>query len=289
MLLVESGAAQKMGIDDRELAIVAAGHSGEEEHLHTVRSLIAKAGLDANLLACTPAMPLHGPTALRLACEGEIPRPIYSPCSGKHAGMLALCIHYGWTTEGYLGPEHPVQQLIANSLAELIDLPADRFAMAYGSCGAPTFGASIRAWATAYARLASARATAGPSHEPSLRRVAAALQAHPRIVAGSNRLDTDLIELSEGQILSRQAGEGLQCLGLTGKGLGIVLKVDDGSHRATAPVVASILASLGVLDEHALSILYERHSPLIRTAGGKIVGQIVADFTLKWSSPQEMY
>ncbi len=286
MLLVESGATQRLGIGDDELALVAGAHSGEAEQVGAVRSILSKAGLREEDLACTPSMPLHGPTALRLACQGEIPRPILCPCSGKHAGMLALCSHYSWPAQGYLAPQHPVQQLIATTVAELTGLPAERLTTAYGSCGAPTLAVPIYALATAYAKLASARSTAGAGRERSLHRVASAMRAHPRMVAGSGRFDTDLIELSQGEILSRQAGEGLQCLALTSKGLGLALKIDDGSHRPTAPAVSSLLASLGLADDQTLASLRDRHFPTVRATDGRIVAQIVPEISLKWLPPR---
>ncbi len=284
MLLVESGAADALQLDDRELALVAGAHNGEPKHIETLRELLHKAQVSEEILACTPALPLHGPTALRLACQGELPRPLYSPCSGKHAGMLALCNFYGWPTAGYLYPEHPLQQLLLATYAQLLDVPPERLFTAPGNCGAPSPYTPLTAVAAAYAKLASAR----PNRSVSLYRIATAMQAHPDMVAGSGRFDTDLMELSQGRILSRQAGEGLQCFALVEKGLGIALKVEDGSHRPVAQIARSVLKNLGLMDDQALTTLLERHSPPGSFYGERSVSHVTAEINLKWTPPHEI-
>src|SRR5688572_7449833 len=105
--LVLSGAADAFGLTDRELAVACASHNAEEPHLAAVRSILQKAGLTEDDLQSGAHLPLHEPEADALIRSGEEPRPIHSNCSGKHAGMLAVCAYEGYETATYRDPAHP--------------------------------------------------------------------------------------------------------------------------------------------------------------------------------------
>src|ERR1700712_1936936 len=50
--LVASGAADKLGLVDEELAIACASHGGEAAHVQTAARMLARSGLDASALEC---------------------------------------------------------------------------------------------------------------------------------------------------------------------------------------------------------------------------------------------
>src|SRR2546421_7018967 len=56
--LVESGAAERYGLTEEELALACASHSGERAHVEGVARMLAKAGLDPSALACGAHWPL---------------------------------------------------------------------------------------------------------------------------------------------------------------------------------------------------------------------------------------
>ena len=115
MPLVESGAADAFGLGDDELAVACASHSGELAHVEAVRSLLAKAGLDESYLACGAHWPISEEASRELIRAGRRPQAIHNNCSGKHAGMLAACIHLDFDPRGYARPDHPLQRLIART------------------------------------------------------------------------------------------------------------------------------------------------------------------------------
>ena len=117
MPLVLSGVADALDLTDEELAVACASHNAEEPHLAAVRSLLEKAGLVEDDLQNGTHPPLYEPEAERLARSGEAPRPIHGNCSGKHAGMLALCVYEGWETASYRNPDHPLQRRILQTVA----------------------------------------------------------------------------------------------------------------------------------------------------------------------------
>lgn len=151
--LVETGAADRFGLDTAELAIACASHSGMRLHVDVVAGLLAKVGLDADALACGVQWPLHEPSGRDLAAEGGVACPLHNNCSGKHAGFLAVARHQGHAVVGYLDPDHPVQRLVAAALAETTGYGFSSVDRGTDGCSAPTFAVPLERLATAFARL----------------------------------------------------------------------------------------------------------------------------------------
>ena len=117
--LVFSGAADAFGFTDEEVAVACASHNGEPRHLTAVRSILRRVGLSEDDLQNGFHPPMHAPSAERLAKTGESPRAIHGNCSGKHAGMRAVCVHASWDPAGYRDPDGPLQRLILRTVATL--------------------------------------------------------------------------------------------------------------------------------------------------------------------------
>jgi L-asparaginase II len=261
--VITSGAATRYGFTPRELAVITGSHSGENAHLETVLSILNKIALDESALKCGAHMPFDDASAKRLRAENEEPRALHNNCSGKHAGMLAFARHAGEPLDNYLDPDHPIQRRIHSTLARFADEPIDEIKVAVDGCGAPVFGLSVEAMARSYARLVDARRA---GIEPELTRAAdavvGAMIEHPEMVGGTrDRLDTDLMLVAKGEIISKVGAEGAQLLGVKPndrypKGLGIAVKIEDGDiRRARDPVVIETLRQLGLLDDAQLAAL----------------------------------
>ncbi|MBI4541906.1 MAG: asparaginase [Gemmatimonadetes bacterium] len=275
--LVADGVADALGLEDDELALACASHNGEPEHVAVARRLLAKSGSTERDLACGPHPSLAEGVARAMAERGEQPTRLHSNCSGKHAGMLALARHHGWDRAGYALPEHAVQLRCVAEVAVWTGVPAAAIALATDGCGVPSFALPLRAMALAYARFAAA-ATAGPSG-PGPRdgrgaagRIVSAMRAHPFMLAGTGRLDTDVALASGGAILAKVGAEGVYCAALLGPGLGVALKVEDGDGRSVAP---ALLAVLDVLAPGAVRGAEAFRSPPLRNSVGDVVGRIV--------------
>jgi L-asparaginase II len=261
--IITSGAASRFGFTSRELAVVTGSHSGENEHLETVLSILNKIALDESALKCGAHMPFDDASAKRLRADNREPSALHNNCSGKHAGMLAFAKHIGEPVENYLDPDHPIQRRILSTLARFADAPVDEIEVAVDGCGAPVFGLSVEAMARSYARLVGARHA---EIEPELTRAAVAVTGamveFPEMVGGTrDRLDTDLMLVAKGEIISKVGAEGTQLLGVKPnerypKGLGIAVKIEDGDiRRARDPVVIETLRQLGLLDDAQLAAL----------------------------------
>ena len=202
-------------LDDRELAIASASHLALPEQLEAVQLLLDRAGATEDDLECGPE-----PTKLR------------HNCSGKHAGMLAVCRARGWEFEGYRLAGHPVQESCRVELAAAAQV--DDMATAIDGCGVVTFALTLERMAHAFSRLESLDAGV---------RVAAAMRAHPELIRGPGQPDTVLMQLLPGWT-AKGGAEALFCA-VSPDGPGVVVKVEDGGSRAVGPGVAAFLARLG--------------------------------------------
>jgi len=260
--LVLSGAAEAFGLTDEELAVACASHNAEEPHLAAVRSILEKAGLTEDDLQSGAHLPLYEPEADKLIRSGEDPRPIHGNCSGKHAGMLAVCVHEGYETATYRDPGHPLQRRILGLIAEVCGLREDEVLIAGDNCGVPAFALPLRSLATGLARVATRNALPDELALAALR-IGDAMREHPFMVAGTGRFDTDLIRSTD--LLVKGGAEAVLAVG-SRDGWGMVLKISDGALRGVRPVALAALGGMGVEVPEAVSDVRGLH--------GEKVGEI---------------
>jgi len=219
-----TGTLDHFQLTDRDLAIICSSHKGAIEQTRQAFNVLWRCDVDPAALQCpTP----KGKTT-----------PLAHNCSGKHAGMLAVCKQRGWSLDGYLQRSHPVQRLVIAQLSELLGMPADEFICAHDDCGVPTYLMQLSQMATLYAKL-----TAGKTLD--MERIARAMTHHPQLISGPNGFDTQLMELTEGSLVSKSGAEGIQCIGKVGDGMGIAIKVVDGNKRAKCATAVYLLKQLG--------------------------------------------
>ncbi len=271
MPLVTSGAADAFAVSDAQLALVAGSHNGQDVHVDAARRLLEAAGLDESALACGHHPPFHKPTAKTL---GDDHTPLHHNCSGKHAGMLAASVFKGWHTDGYLDVGHPVQQEILGHVAWACGLDPADVRMGVDGCGVPTFATSVGAAARAFAVLAAADGE--DARASALARIRRAMQAHPEMVAGDDRLDTKLMRATDGRLVVKAGAEACYGAALVDVGLGVAVKVADGASRAVGPALGAVLQRLGALPADLPSLVKEDLAPVIRNHAGRDVGRIRA-------------
>jgi L-asparaginase II len=268
--LVESGGAASFNLTDREVAIACASHSGTDEHVAVLNALQEKIGVSESDLLCGTHYPLYEPAAQALRLRGEKPTSNRHNCSGKHTGMLANCRFRGLPIQDYLNTQHPIQQIILRTFAEMAGMDPRDVPIGIDGCSAPTFAAPLRAAAHAYALLADPSGLPEP-RAAALRRIARAMMANPDMVGGPERYDTLLMQVTSGRIVSKGGAEGYQgmallpgALGPGSPALGIAMKISDGdpSGRALNTAALSVLLQLGALsaDEHQALARFDRRA-----------------------------
>jgi L-asparaginase len=227
-------------LDDAEIAIACASHLARPDQLDPVRSLLAKAPASEDELEC-------GPEPTRIAHN----------CSGKHAGMLALCRAQGWESPGYRLPAHPCQQAMLREISEAAEVPPGSMPTGTDGCGVVTFGLPLDRMAHALARL--------EQHDGG-GRVANAMRTHPELIRGPGAPDTMLMQLLPGWI-AKGGAEGLLCAA-SADGVGIALKAEDGSWRPLRTAAAAFLERLGFETGELAEMP-------VKNSRGEVVGEIV--------------
>src|SRR5262249_22334810 len=238
-------------------------------------------------LACGAHAPMHEPSALRLAAAGERPTALHNNCSGKHAGLLLACRLRGLDPSGYWKPDHPIQRIVIERVADYCGVPVPRIGLAVDGCSLPVFFLPLASLARAYARLL-APARRGESEDSAVRlRICRAVWESPGMVAGRNRFTTEFLEAGHGLWIGKEGAEGVYAIGLAsgrrGPALGIAFKLEDGSARARDAVSLDVLARLERFPAASRARLKRHVTPPVTNARGLEVGQIVAGLALQSS------
>jgi L-asparaginase II len=265
--LVETGAAESYRFAEAELAIASGSHSGTPAHVALVQSMLARCGLGEAALACGVHEPMDRAAASALDRAGIAPSPLHHNCSGKHAGMLATAVHMGEPVEGYWRPEHPVQQRIHGVLAELCGCELPAHVRGSDGCSVPNWAMPLAGLARAFARLATGEGLP-PARAEACRRIAQACWTSPEMVAGANRLDTEVLRALGQKVLLKGGAEGVCAGAFPEHGLGFALKIEDGAKRASEHAAMALIAHLY---RQARSLA---PSPVISNWRGAAVGRV---------------
>jgi L-asparaginase II len=277
---IEAGALERFDLTQAEVSVMCASHNGEDFHLQTVRGILQKIGLSEAALQCGPHLPGHAPTQRAMIQRGEEPVPIHSNCSGKHTGMLTLCQIKGFPVESYLSPAHPVQQLILNTIAEVADMNRNEIGLSIDGCGVPTFALPIQKIGLLFARLAEP-SRLSPERQTALNRIREAMTAYPEYMSGSGRFCAAIMRQFPGSIVLKSGAAGAYGIGLSGRGLGIGLKIEDGLAEPRYATALAALKQLGVLPAEGLDALWKQFCPPVRNFRNEIVGEIRSIFRLQ--------
>jgi L-asparaginase II len=281
---VEAGVVERFGLDQREIAVMSASHHGEPFHIEAVASILRKIGMDASALQCGAHYPYQEASAQAMMRAGDPPSPLHNNCSGKHAGILALCVAIGADPSTYLDVSNPAEHAILDLCARMSDDDPRTWPLGIDGCGIPVYATSLRRAALAFARFATLDGIE-PRDAAALRVVRDAMIAHPEYVSGTGELDTVLMQVGEGGIACKGGAEGVHAVSAIAAGLGYVSKVLDGGGRARGPSTIAALRHLGVLDEGQATKLARFARPAVYNRAGRAVGEIrVPDVTQEKAS-----
>ena len=270
--LVESGAADRYGFSDEELALACASHGGEPAHVEGVARMLAKAGLDASALACGTHWPSSQAAAFALARTGT-PSALHNNCSGKHAGFLCVARAMGVDHVGYCRPEHAVQLRVRAVLEDLTGAVLSDDCRAIDGCSVPTWAIPLQNLARAFAKFGTGQ-DLGPERGRAAARLRMACAKKPWYVAGTGRFCTEIMQLLGVRALVKTGAEGVFCGALPQQGLGIAIKCDDGAGRAAEAIMAALIARLLPLEDQEQAAVARFSGPTLRNWNGVEVGSL---------------
>jgi L-asparaginase II len=256
------GAVSVQAIDvaltDADVAILCSSHNGEPAHVRAVRTVLHKTGVPLEALRTPPSRPMDEAAAAGV----RVPAPIYSDCSGNHAGILGASMRSGWPLETYRAKTHPHHRRVLPLVRELAGAEP---VIGVDGCGIPVHALPLHALATMYARMPVAG-------HPGVARVLAGMRAQPYLVGGRDRDDTELMAATS-NIVAKEGAEALVCAVVLDAGIGVAVKVHDGGSRASGPALLAVLDQLGLLSPGARRGLRPRLRPVV-TGGGRPVGHL---------------
>ncbi len=253
LAVTTTGTLARYGLNDRDLAIICSSHKGTVEQARQAFNVLWRSDIDPSALQCPT------PPGKR--------SPLEHNCSGKHAGMLTVCRQRNWPLSSYTQYKHPVQQLILSKIAELLRMPAAEFIEARDDCGAPTYLFQISQMACLYAQLSS-------GNNLDMERIIRAMTGHPDLIAGEGEFDTVLMQLTQGELVSKGGAEGIQCIGRVGEGMGLAIKVRDGAKRAKQAAAIQLLKQLGWITPAIAEALAETFTSISPYKRLEVLGEL---------------
>ena len=253
LAVTTTGTLERYNLNDRDLAIICSSHQGRIEQVRQVFHILWRSDVDPSALQCPVPEGAKSPLAYN--------------CSGKHAGMLAVCQQRQWPLTSYLQYHHPVQKLILSQVADLMKMPGEELIRAHDDCGAPTYFVQLRQMASLYAQLAS-------GDNLAMERIVRAMTHHPTLIAGEGAFDTELMRLSPGELVSKAGAEGVQCIGRIGEGMGLAIKVMDGAQRAKYAVAIYLLKQMGWISPTVSETLSEMFMKLSNFKRLEVIGEL---------------
>lgn len=270
-IVLESGAIEKFRFSEREVAIVSASHSGESKHIKLVENILKKAKIQPGYLHCGKTLPLHKPSLQKLVKNGIAEKSIYHNCSGKHAGILAATKALGLDCKNYFSIKNEVQKKIILLLGKYSGVSVDDMSFGIDGCGLPNVLLPLNAMALTYAKLAD------EFGKSSVGKIGKIMSENPWIIAGTKRLDTELMEHFKGALVVKGGAEGLLCIAIPNKKIGIAIKCEDGSHRPLPIIAATLLEKLGVIKKNELTSLKKKfiHWHYVFNSRKSVVGEVI--------------
>ena len=241
--LVESGAADDLMFGNRELALACASHSGEDGHVETARTMLARAGLTEEAYECGAHWPFYQSQLIDFVEHGKKPLPVHNNCSGKHAGFLCFACHEGMETEGYVALGHKVQDAVRDAMEGVTGAAHSVDQCGTDGCSIPTYAIPLNNLAHGFAKMGTGNGL-GPSRAKAARQLIEACMAEPWHVAGTGRACTEIMQVAPGRVFAKYGAEAVYTAAIPELGLGIALKCDDGSERGAVAMVNAVLAKL---------------------------------------------
>jgi L-asparaginase II len=254
---LQASAMLKAGlkVEENELAIICASHSGSQLHIDLVTKMLTSRGLSISQLKNAVDKPLGEKE--KITWGDKAPSQLAQNCSGKHAGMLIACQQNGWDMNTYLDLDHPLQVAIKNEIEALSGEKVS--ATSVDGCGAPLFAISLSGLAIAISNLVK-------SKEDLYQQIVSACMKYPELVAGDGRLTTRMIRAVPG-LFMKEGAEGVQVCALS-DGRVIAIKIIDGSWRPVAPIIMEIFKRWGVeMPDESVKIY----------GGASVIGEVIAN------------
>lgn len=271
---IERGGVERFGFAQKEIAICCASHNGEPEHVATVQSMLDKLASSESDFECGCHWPMRVEAGYALAGHGQKPNQLHNNCSGKHAGMLGLAKLLDVPSQGYIGIDHPVQQTIADTMADMCEYDYSTAPWSPDGCSAPTWAMPLTHLALAFAKFVHPE-NLSIERQEACKTLYDAVVTHPFMVAGTERYCTDMMTILEKRVFLKVGAEGVYIAAIPELKLAIALKCEDGAVRAAESVMTALLDHVGITDFVAEEVMQRYRSVTLKNWEKRETGAIV--------------
>ncbi len=243
--LIEGNGISKFNLTQSDISVMVSSHNGENRHIERIKNILSRNGIDGSELFCGIHMP-YSIHALQEIMQANLalPTPFHNNCSGKHAGMLLTCLLKKFELKNYWNIAHPLQKIILNVIANILDCHVSEIYVSLDGCGVPTFGIPLYKLAIAYEKLATSVSANDNSH---LALIGGAMMFDPFMLAGTERIETEV--MNKYKYILKSGSSGVFTMALPDKKIGIALKMESGSEDASEVVAINILYQMGLISE----------------------------------------
>ena len=269
---VESGAIARFGLDSRHVALACASHNGEPIHAGLASDWLDRIGLAQDDLECGAELPMHKATQFELMSEGRGPQRVHHNCSGKHLGLLSTCLVHGDATRDYRRYGHVAERRWFEVLEDIGQARVMQLPWGYDGCAIPSLALPLQRTARLMARFGQLERFEG-ERRGAVEAIHEALAEHPYLVAGKERLCTALMERLAPKLFVKVGAEGAYTATSVEHGLGLALKMDDGSDAAARVALGAALGALGLIDADDRRALGDYLVPETFNSRGEVVGR----------------
>jgi L-asparaginase II len=169
--------------------------------------------------------------------------------------------------------DHPLQQLSLDVLSDLANIDIRQYPMGIDGCGLPAPTMPLIQLGRATARFARPE-DLSIERAQAIYRLHQAITNEPLYIAGHGSVVSELNEITRGAVLAKTGAEGVVTAALPEQGLGIAVKIADGSNRARSVALFAILNYLEALSTEQKHQLQAHIAPTIVNSRGLKVGEV---------------
>ncbi|KAK3696057.1 hypothetical protein LTR37_018138 [Vermiconidia calcicola] len=298
--ILETGAFEKYGFNDEDLALMCASHNAEDIHLEQARSMLNKIEAKDDQLNCG-GHPSISPELNEQWIRDRVKlTPIYNNCSGKHTGMLAGAKALGSSTNDYHLLENQMQQRVTAVVEQLCGASKEDVLWGIDGCNLPAPAMPLHNMARIFSKIARAADEIDASTRASeiqrmqnMARVYNAMCHNPYLLGGDDRFCSELPRIYNGDIIGKVGADG--CYGIairsaqtrklgTDGAVGVAIKVEDGNLQILYAAVVEALKQLEIGTKDEWDQLRRFHHPPRLNTMGFAIGKIEHAFQVYGAS-----
>ena len=246
--LIQSGAFAYFNINEKQIALAASSHSGENNHIYYLKNWLKKINIGEKYLKCGIHNPLNIMSSNKLLLSGKKPTSIYNNCSGKHLSMITTSIFNTYNVKNYTNLNHPIQKNIVSILENFTEHRILKKSIGTDGCSVPQYAFPLHSLALAMEKISNFDKL---QFDISfcINKLLYCISKNPSYIGGTGRFDSELMKITKGRIFCKGGAEGIIMFADLKNRYGGIIKVIDGNLRAVPSATIKLLKKIGSISK----------------------------------------